>query len=252
MLLCLLAKILKMKEEILKIYKKLGETPLEALNRLRLEMPEYGDLPMTYAGRLDPMAEGELLVLIGEECKKKDQYLGMDKEYEFEMLFGFKTDSYDLLGLSSTLNFLKEDLISDLPKILENKKGKFVQKYPPFSSKTIGGKQLFQKTKDGDTFDLPEREVEIYEIQFLGFREIVGDTLLEEIKRRINLVNGDFRQEEIIKKWEEVLKGRELDVFYIAKAKMVCSSGTYVRSLVNGLIFHATTFSIKRTRIFKK
>ncbi|MDQ5883319.1 MAG: tRNA pseudouridine55 synthase [Patescibacteria group bacterium] len=241
-----------MLESILRIYKKLGETPLEALNRLRLEIPEYGDLPMTYAGRLDPMAEGELLVLIGEECKKKDEYLGMDKEYEFEMLFGFKTDSYDLLGVSSSENFKKEELIEGLSKVLENKKGKFVQKYPPFSSKTVGGVPLFQKTKDGDEYDVPEREVEIYEIQFLGFTEINGSDLLEEIKRRINLVKGDFRQEEIIKKWEEVLNDRGEEVFSIAKARMVCSSGTYVRSLVNGLPYPATTFSIKRTKVFKK
>jgi len=241
-----------MEEKIVKIYKKLGETPLEALGRLRLSVPEYGDLPMTYAGRLDPMAEGKLLVLVGEECKKKDEYLGMDKEYEFEMLFGFKTDSYDLLGISSPGNFIKEDLISELAGILENKKGKFTQKYPPFSSKTVGGVPLFQKTKDGDDFDLPEREVEIYEISFLGFREIKGADLLKEIKRRINLVHGDFRQEEIIKKWEEDLTGREDEIFQIAKAKMSCSSGTYVRSLVNGFSFPAVTFSIKRTKIFKK
>lgn len=250
MLLCILTRILKMEEKILKIYKNLGETPLEALTRLRSEFPVYGDLPMTYAGRLDPMAEGELLVLVGEECKKKDDYLGMDKEYEFEMLFGFKTDSYDLLGLSSTENFNKEDLISALAFILENKKGKFVQKYPPFSSKTIKGVPLFKKTKDGDEYDAPERQVEIYEISFLGLREISGKDLSEEIKRRINLVKGDFRQKEILKKWEENLRGGEDETFLIAKSKMSCSSGTYVRSLVNGLSFPAVTFSIKRTRIY--
>ena len=241
-----------MQEKTLKIYKNLGETPLEALDRLRILKPEYSDLPMTYAGRLDPMAEGKLLVLVGEECKRKDEYLGMDKEYEFEMLFGFKTDSYDLLGLSSAENFNKEDLIPQLARILENKKGKFVQKYPPFSSKTVGGKQLFQKTKDGDEYDAPEKQVEIYEISFLGFREIKGANLLEEIKRRINLVKGDFRQEEILQKWDENFLGREDEIFIIAKAKMSCSSGTYVRSLVNGLYFPAVTFSIKRTMIFKK
>ena len=241
-----------MQEKTLKIYKNLGETPLEALDRLRILKPEYSDLPMTYAGRLDPMAEGKLLVLVGEECKRKDEYLGMDKEYEFEMLFGFKTDSYDLLGLSSAENFNKEDLIPQLARILENKKGKFVQKYPPFSSKTVGGKQLFQKTKDGDEYDAPEKQVEIYEISFLGFREISGKDLSEEIKRRINLVKGDFRQEEILQKWDENFLGREDEIFIIAKAKMSCSSGTYVRSLVNGLSFPAVTFSIKRTRIFTK
>lgn len=241
-----------MLEPVLRIYKNLGETPLEALNRVRLELPKYVDVPMTYAGRLDPMAEGELLVLTGEECKKKDEYLGMDKEYEFEMLFGFTTDSYDLLGISTSKDVQNNVIKQDLEKQLLGFKGKRIQSYPPFSSKTIDGVPLFQKTRNGEVFDLPEREVEIYEIKFLGLREISGKNLLEEIKRKVSLVKGDFRQEEIIKKWEENLKDREEEDFLIGKASMICSSGTYVRSLVDNLLFPATSFSIKRLRVFKK
>ena len=53
---------------------------------------------MTYAGRLDPMASGLLIVLAGEETKNKEKYLNLDKEYLFEVLFGFKTVTYDFLG----------------------------------------------------------------------------------------------------------------------------------------------------------
>ena len=86
------------------IYKKVGETPLEALENFRTKRldeghVEYRNIPMTYAGRLDPMAEGDLLILIGEECKKKDAYLGLDKEYEVEVLFGIETDTHDVLGI---------------------------------------------------------------------------------------------------------------------------------------------------------
>lgn len=70
------------------IYKHIGETPLEALERFRREQGIAADVPMTYAGRLDPMAEGLLLILLGEECKNKEKYLGLDKEYEVEVLFG--------------------------------------------------------------------------------------------------------------------------------------------------------------------
>ena len=80
------------------LYKKIGETPLECLNRFKVENSEYESLPMTYAGRLDPMAEGLLLVLVGEECKKKEDYLYLSKEYEIEVLFGFETDTADVLG----------------------------------------------------------------------------------------------------------------------------------------------------------
>ena len=55
--------------------KEIGETPLECMERFRLSKGLDPLLPMTYAGRLDPMAEGVLLVLVGEECKNKDKYL---------------------------------------------------------------------------------------------------------------------------------------------------------------------------------
>ena len=52
--------------------KHLSETPLEALHRLRTEQPELQNTKLAYSGRLDPMASGLLLVLVGEECKQRD------------------------------------------------------------------------------------------------------------------------------------------------------------------------------------
>ena len=81
------------------IWKNLGETPLEALTRLREEVSIPSDVPMTYAGRLDPAAEGFLIVLTGEECKKKETYSSLTKTYMAEILVDVSTDSYDLLGI---------------------------------------------------------------------------------------------------------------------------------------------------------
>ena len=44
--------------------KQVGETPLEMLDRLRIEQPSLRDEKLSYAGRLDPMAEGEMLFLL--------------------------------------------------------------------------------------------------------------------------------------------------------------------------------------------
>ena len=87
-----------MDTHVLPVYKNAGETPLECLERVRKQHPEFIHMPITYAGRLDPMAEGVLLLLIGDECMKKDEYLNLPKEYEVTVLFGFATDTYDLLG----------------------------------------------------------------------------------------------------------------------------------------------------------
>ena len=45
-----------MNGNVIKVYKNKGETPLECINNLKKENIELGILPMTYAGRLDPLA----------------------------------------------------------------------------------------------------------------------------------------------------------------------------------------------------
>ncbi len=247
----------------LKLYKKMSETPLKCIERFKKENPEYLDLKMTYAGRLDPMAEGELLVLIGEECKKKEEYLELDKEYEFDVLFGFSTDTYDILGLvknhleigfPSSLSLV--EIRGKIDRFLDKLVGKRTQEYPPFSSKTVGGKQLFQITKDGDldVVEIPTKEIEIYEAEFLKSYYISGRELKGNIMKRILLVNGDFRQEEILDKWNEVLNGREEEQFLISRIRVKCSSGTYMRSIAQKLGeflgIEGLALGIKRTKIY--
>ena len=74
-----------------------------------------------------------------------------------------------------------------------------------------------------------------------------------EIIRRINLVKGDFRQEQIKDKWLEKL-GDKADVsFNLLKFRVNCSSGTYIRALVRNMSksngVPTTVFSILRTKI---
>jgi len=248
---------------MLKLYKKMGETPLECLERWRADNPEYQDKKLTYAGRLDPMAEGELLVLVGEECKNKEKYLSLDKEYEFDILFGFQTDTYDILGSVNLgvahLSLGDYDVAGHKGKVggfLEGLVGKQMQKYPPFSSKTVGGKAMFELAKAGklDGAKIPEREVEIYKVDFIKSYWIIGRDLKADIFKRILLVRGDFRQEEILKKWGELLSGREEEQFLVSRIKIKCSSGTYVRVITQNLGRFlgvlALALKIKRTKVF--
>lgn len=236
-------------------YKQLGETPLEALERIRVERGIPINVPMTYAGRLDPMAEGLLLILVGEECKNKDNYLGLDKEYEVEVLFGFETDTGDTLGkVKDQKSEVKTEIQkSKVEEILKTFIGKSVQEYPAYSSKTANGVQLHTLANKGELPDkMPTREVEIYSIDILEEREMGGDALLKEIKARVKKVNGDFRQKEIIELWDKNLKDKK-DSFKIIKIKVKCSSGTYMRSLAHNLGstlgVPALAYSIKRIKI---
>ena len=51
-----------MPDNVIIAYKNIGETPLECLERHRKERSIDKDIPMTYAGRLDPMAEGLMIL----------------------------------------------------------------------------------------------------------------------------------------------------------------------------------------------
>jgi tRNA pseudouridine55 synthase len=242
------------------IYKKLGETPLEALERFRAEFGQSGvtKVPMTYAGRLDPMAEGLLLILIGDECKKKDEYLGLDKEYEVEIVFGISTDTHDMLGLAEIDPKAKSaDISQPISKTdLQRHVGKFNQTYPAYSSKTIGGKQLHSLARAGelpDESEMPQKEVEIYSIDLLVESEISTEVLHERILQSIDLVKGDFRQDEIKQRWAEIFFEKTQQQFKTIKIKVKCSSGTYMRSLADRIGKDggsgALAISIKRTKL---
>lgn len=249
---------MKPKQPIITLYKNRGETPLECINRFKKENPEYEKDPMTYAGRLDPLAEGLLLVLVGEECKNNDKHLCSDKTYEVDILFGFSTDTYDLLG--KVIDTTNTDKLSvyDADKLFEILKsfvGKFSQKYPPFSSKTINGKSLFNLFKSGELKDeeIPEKDVEIKSIDLLWGHKISKNELEKYIEESVSLVKGDFRQKEIIEIWKKELSNNEALIFPVVSIEVSCTSGTYMRSLANEIGkkvgIPALALNIKRTKM---
>jgi tRNA pseudouridine55 synthase len=236
---------------MLTLYKKVGETPLECMENYRKEHKELESLPMTYAGRLDPMAEGLLLVLVGEECKEKDKYLGFDKEYEIEVLFGVKTDTGDVLGI---IQDVKTDIIDFKEIDLSKYKGNFIQKYPIYSSKTVNGEQLHTLARRGELPDeIPTKSVEIYDIKEIGRNNIIGKDIANNSILNINKVNGDFRQKEIIEEWNNFCDKYGDVSFKVLKLKVYCSSGTYMRSLAERMAEDIGDFgialSIKRVKI---
>lgn len=212
---------------------------------------------MTYAGRLDPMASGVLLILSSDEIKNKEKYLSLDKEYKFEVLFGFTTDTYDILGkvTSGVYPKLEKDFIKkEIKNNLKNFLGELDQKYPIYSSKTVKGKPLFSYARSGEKINIPQKRIFIKKLILYKVREISDEKLFGNIKKRILKVRGDFRQEEILKNWKKKLgNGRAERKFFVASFKIRCSSGTYVRGFANSLgekmKIPTLAFSIKRTRV---
>ena len=231
------------------LYKKLGETPLQSIQRFKGENPEYEGVPMTYAGRLDPMAEGLLPVLSGERVGEKEKFLDLPKTYVFEVLWGFDTDTLDILGKVSQCESTQYLVPSkeEIEEVLRNSIGKIEQKYPNYSSKPVLGVPLFDLSRQEllHTVEIPTHEVEIHDAKYISRRTVAGGELLSEIERRIALVTGDFRQEEIMHRWSEMLsKMPSYTRYIIDTAEITVSRGFYVRQFVADFSRNFGTFAI--------
>ncbi len=219
-------------KNIICLYKKKGETPLACVERFKDLNKEYLDVPLTYAGRLDPMAEGLLLVLAGDERYKKEKYLNLNKVYEVEILLGIETDTYDVLGIPIMQE--KKIMRNEVSDMLKRYVRTINQPYPPFSSKTVKGKPLFMWARQNklDTIDIPGKRVTIHSIDVLNTRSISTNDVREKILKDVMSVKGDFRQDEIQEVWNSLPSRKDL---FVIKIKVHCSSGTYMRSLAHNL-----------------
>ncbi len=228
-------------QQLLSIYKPSGLTPLQVINSIKKQRPELANEKITYAGRLDPLAHGVLLLLIGEEAKKRKTYLDFLKTYEFEAVFGLETDTYDVLGLVKA----KKEIVSGINvnlfvnTFVKSHLGKQLQFYPPYSSKAINGKPLFWWARNNrlDEIEMPTREIKIYDFRCVSIGNISVKDLKQKVEASITSVHGDFRQKEIWARWEEVCSTlqNKTNTLPTAKFYLNCSSGTYVRELVHQL-----------------
>ncbi len=240
---------------IYNLYKKRGETPLECLERFKKQYTgeNVEKEKMTYLGRLDPLAEGVLLVATGDDVYKKEEFLNLDKEYEFGALFQFATDTYDIMGKIVDVKKDIEIKEMDLIKIVKLFEGERNQEYPIYSSKMISKRKSFHDNLESDLEPL-YKKVNIFEIKFKNIENYSNTKLFNKIFLDISSVNGDFRQKEIINDWQKILiENKNSKGFLVGHFSAKVSSGTYIRSLVNDmgktLGVLATTLYIKRVSV---
>lgn len=77
--------------------KPLRWTSFDVVNKVRICLRKgYGKIKVGHAGTLDPLASGVVIICVGKETKKIEEYMGQEKEYVAEITFGHTTPSYDL------------------------------------------------------------------------------------------------------------------------------------------------------------
>ncbi|HYD35193.1 MAG TPA: hypothetical protein VD999_03955 [Vitreimonas sp.] len=205
--------------------------------------------PATHTGTLDPMAEGVLVILAGDDRFAKGQLQDWQKTYHFSILWGVATDSLDRLGLITTYRG-QQPKIDELRRIIEKFPAQYSQSVPAFSAARWQGQSHFELAKGGSELPLKTRDISLHHFHLHDVSVAAASAILSQQSNSVQSLAGDFRQSEILDSWEKALAKEATDLL-ITTHSVTTSPGTYIRQLVQDVATHinipATTWSITRT-----
>ncbi len=124
-----------------------------------------------HTGTLDPLATGLLVVCVGRATKIAQFLSGHDKTYEAEICLGMTSPTFDSEGIRDDQTSEKiANLTADqIESLLDAYRGTITQKVPAYSAVRVDGQRLHRLARKQIEIDLPEREVEIKEIEVLDY-----------------------------------------------------------------------------------
>jgi tRNA pseudouridine55 synthase len=150
-----------------------------------------------HTGTLDLSASGVLLICIGQATKIAEFLIGMKKHYQGEMILGISTDSQDSEGKIIQKREVKTDINKKRIKdIFQKYEGTISQTPPMFSAAHYKGKRLYHLARKGIEVKRNPKKVKIYQLDIMDFNQKVNP---------------------------------------IVKFEVICSKGTYIRTLCNDI-----------------
>ena len=150
-----------------------------------------------HTGTLDPSASGVLLVCIGQATKIAEFLVGMKKHYQGEMILGISTDSQDSEGKIIQKREVGTDIDENRIKdIFQKYEGTISQMPPMFSAAHYKGERLYRLARKGIEVKRNLKKVKIYQLNLINFYQEVNP---------------------------------------IVKFEVICSKGTYIRTLCNDI-----------------
>jgi len=150
-----------------------------------------------HAGTLDPSASGVLLLCIGQATKIVEFLVGMKKHYQGEMILGISTDTQDSEGKIIQKREVKTDIDEKRIKDIFQKYEGIISQMPPmFSAAHYKGERLYRLARKGIEVKRKLKKVKIYQLNLINF----------------------YQKENPIVKFE-----------------VICSKGTYIRTLCNDM-----------------
>ena len=152
---------------ILSVYKESNMTSRDVCNIIG---KHFKTKKVGHTGTLDPLARGLLIVCTDKDTKLVDILTAKKKEYIATIKLGIKTDTLDITGNiieRSNYNFTKEELL----RVLNSFLGKSKQQVPIYSAIKIKGKKLYEYARNNIEVELPVRDIEIYNIELLEYKD---------------------------------------------------------------------------------
>jgi tRNA pseudouridine55 synthase len=149
-----------------------------------------------HAGTLDPLATGVLPVLFESATRLSDYAHRLPKTYEADVHFGFTTDTDDAEGERHPVADPSGLSEAAVAGALRLFTGLISQEPPAFSAVKVDGERSYRRARKGDLERPAARMVEVYSAELLSFTA-----------------------------------GTEA----VARVRVVCGSGTYLRSLARDL-----------------
>jgi tRNA pseudouridine55 synthase len=154
-------------------------------------------LKVGHAGTLDPLASGLLLVCSGSLTKKISSFQDLLKEYEGEITLGASTPSFDAETEEIPVADASQLTPETIREATQSLVGEIIQYPPQYSAKKIDGKRAYEYVREGKTAEVRPALVTVHCFELLSFEPV-------EQKTKV-------------------------------KFRVICSKGTYIRSMANDL-----------------
>lgn len=177
-----------MEDRIILIDKPAGISSFGVVAKVRGKLKaEFGKkIKVGHTGTLDPFATGLLILLTGKITKKSSDFLKLDKTYEATLKLGYTSTTGDPEGEIREYSEISEFCaLSDIKSVLSGFIGKITQTPPKFSAIKINGERAYKLARKGADFEVPSREVTIYNIEILDYH-------YPELKIRCDVSSGTY------------------------------------------------------------
>ena len=133
---------------LLPVFKKAGPTSHDVVDMARKALHERR---IGHTGTLDPMAEGLLLLCVGQATRLQQYLLLWDKTYRGEIKLGHATTTYDGEGEAIEPTDIPPELDrATLEGLASQFRGEIEQVPPTYSAKKVAGKKLYELARNGE------------------------------------------------------------------------------------------------------